>query len=306
MDNLDLCVVIPTFNRKEALVILLTQLKQQKIEGVEFRIVVVVDGSTDGTLELLQNRFAGVHVIKGNGNWWFTRSLNEGCRYAVEVLKAKLILTLNDDVQIPENYLQEIIRNYNGCDPNSVIGSSSYSVTDPKMITFSGFKGQNRVRLKYHKYYPSFSYMQPGQLKGIATSITLPTRGMLMPSAVMKSIHYLDERAFPQYGSDYDCVFRAAKMGSPIYVSYDAYVYENMQLTSSGNPRLSKSFISYMRNVFFNKYSSTFFFNKLRMAWRYGIKILFPYYCMHFLVLVPYIYIKYKYSSLNKKLQNKN
>lgn len=306
MHSLDLCVVVPTFNRKNELATLLKQFKQQYVKGIEFKIVVVVDGSTDGTLDLLSSEFPEVIVVKGDGNWWFTRSLNEGCKYAVEVLRSKLILTINDDVQIPDNYLETILGNYYKSDPNSIIGSSSYSVTSPRIITFSGFKKQNRLRLKYYKYIPSFTYMEPGELKGIVTTVTLPTRGMLVPSGIMKSINYLDEKTFPQYNSDYDFVLRAAKKGVKIYVSYDAYVFENMQLTSSGNPRLTKSFKKYLHNIFFNKYSSNYFFNQLNMAWRFGIKLLFPYYFLITLAVIPYVYIKYKYSSLNKKIQDKN
>jgi len=306
MNSPDLSIVIPTFNRKQPLSILLNQFKGQKITGIEYKIVVVVDGSTDGTLEMLSSEFPEVFVVKGSGNWWFTKSMNEGCKYAVEVLKSKLILTINDDVQISENYLSQIIRNYNECGPESIIGSSSYSATEPRMITFSGIKSENRLKLKYHKYIPSYTYKNPADLKGVVPSVTLPTRGVLLSAEMMKKLNYLDEVTFPQYSSDYDFVLRAAKNGAKIYVSYDAYLFENMQMTSGGNPRLAKNFRSYLNNIFFNKYSSNYFFNQTTMVWRHGIKLLFPYYLLILIAVIPYVYIKYKYSSLNNKVKGKN
>ena len=65
---LKLGVIIPTFNRKSYLKAVLTQLlSQKKNASVEVIPVVVVDGSTDGTYEMLDAEFPTVHVVKGSG-----------------------------------------------------------------------------------------------------------------------------------------------------------------------------------------------------------------------------------------------
>ena len=152
MQNTYLCIVIPTFNRKEQLFQLLSQLQKQKLSNVHFGIVVVVDGSTDGTTEMLRSDFPTVSVVQGDGNWWFTRSMNEGCKYAIDQLNATLILTSNDDLVLPDDhYLQNILKNYTDCGGNCVIGSAAYSLTKPRMITFSGLVSQSIFTLKNHK-----------------------------------------------------------------------------------------------------------------------------------------------------------
>ncbi|MEO6904082.1 MAG: glycosyltransferase family 2 protein [Bacteroidia bacterium] len=288
----DLCIVIPTFNRKKQLSILLDQFKKQDCKILNYKIVVVVDGSTDGTIELIKIQFPDVHVIKGNGNWWFTRSLNEGCKYAVNNLQAGLILTINDDVQIPDDYLSLIMNNYNQCEPNSIIGSCSYSLDDPTMITFAGIKSQNWL-MKYFYYIKGQTKVDVKKLKGVKPSVTLPTRGLLIPSTILKAVNYFDEKCFPQYASDFDFVLRAARNKVKIFISYDAYVLEDTKLTSKGNPRLANGFKNFLKNVFFNKYSSNYFFKDLHMAWRFGNKILFPIYFVRIIVAIPYIYFKY-------------
>lgn len=303
MDNTYLCVVIPTFNRREQLFQLLLQLKKQKVSGVKFGVVVVVDGSTDGTTEMLQLKFPDVSVVQGDGNWWFTRSMNEGCKYAIEKLNATLILTSNDDLVLPDDYyLEKILKNYNDCGGNCVIGSAAYSLTEPRMITFSGIVRRSIFTLKNHNYITPYTVIDPESLTGVRPSVTLSTRGMIIESSVLKKINYLDEKTFPQYASDYDVVLRAGKIGVKKYVSYDAYIYENMDLTSDGNPRLSKSLGHYLHNIFFNKYSSNYFFNVLYMSWRYGLKILFPVYVVNGFISIAYVYIKYKFF-LNKKIK---
>ena len=70
-NSIDLCIVIPTFNRKKQLSVLLYQLKAQRLEDVNYKIIVVVDGSKDGTLELLSSEFPEVIVIYGAGAVFF-------------------------------------------------------------------------------------------------------------------------------------------------------------------------------------------------------------------------------------------
>lgn len=304
MENPDLCVVIPTFNRKKQLLELLIQLKQQKAGTLKVAIVVVVDGSTDGTMEMLQSDFPEVYIIKGDGNWWFTRSMNEGCKYAVDVLGAKLIITSNDDLVLPnDEYFLRLHKNYVDCGGNCVIGSVAYSLSEPRMITFSGIERQSMLTLKNYNYIKPYTVIKPETLKGVKPSVTLSTRGMLIESSILQKINYLDEKTFPQYASDYDVVLRAGRAGAKIYVSYDAYILENMDLTSDGNPRLTKSLSHYLKNIFFNKYSSNYFFNVMHMSWRFGIKLLFPLYFFNAVLSIAYVYIKYKFF-LNKKIQN--
>jgi GT2 family glycosyltransferase len=299
-----LTIVIPTFNRKAQLSALLGQLKNQKVESAEVNTVVVVDGSTDGTFEFLRLEYPKVRIVAGDGNWWFTRSMSEGCKYAVETLNTELILMLNDDVHLPDNYVEKMLHSFNQTDKNAVIASSSYSLTEPRMITFSGYKSENKLLLKKYRYLPPFTKMEPGKLKGLAESVTLPTRGLIMSGSLLKKINYLDYKTFPQYASDYDMVLRAGKAGAKIFVTYDAHIFEDMNLTSNGNPRLTKSLMHYLRNTFFNKYSANYFYNGLHMAWRFGYKPLFPFYFLNSLVSVFYVYAKYKFF-LNKKIQEK-
>jgi GT2 family glycosyltransferase len=292
-DSVKLGIVIPTFNRKTQLAILLRQLLLQQTTDFQFKIIVVVDGSTDGTLELLKSEFQEVAIVQGSGHWWFTRSLNEGCKHAINALNCSQILTLNDDVQVPQNYLYELLNNYQTNEGEVIIGSSSYSLTKPSMITFSGIERKDYL-LKYHKYIKPYTPMEPGKLKGLRPSITLPTRGLLVSAKSMMRLHYFDEKSLPQYSSDYEFVLRAALAGIKVFISYDAYVFEDMALTSQGNPRLAKSLKHFLSNVFFNKYSSNYFFKDLAMAWRFNPKALFPFYFILIGISIPYLYLKYK------------
>jgi len=51
---LTLSVIVPAYNEEATIVKILSQVRAQQIDGVEFEVLVVDDGSKDGTVELLE------------------------------------------------------------------------------------------------------------------------------------------------------------------------------------------------------------------------------------------------------------
>lgn len=93
--NKKISVVIPTYNRKSALARTLNSIFSQKFEPNEFEVIVVVDGSTDGTAELLRELKppCAFRVIE-QPNRGQAAARNEGWRSAV----GQTILFLDDDM----------------------------------------------------------------------------------------------------------------------------------------------------------------------------------------------------------------
>ncbi|HZG23054.1 MAG TPA: glycosyltransferase, partial [Chitinophagaceae bacterium] len=102
MQNIRLAIVIAVHNRKNTTLQCLQQLARQTFQ--DFSIIVVDDGSADGTSAAIRQFFPSVTVINGTGNWWWTRSVNEGIRYALDQ-HASHVLLLNDDTYFTSDYL---------------------------------------------------------------------------------------------------------------------------------------------------------------------------------------------------------
>jgi GT2 family glycosyltransferase len=244
--------VIPTFNRAGSLRAILACLQHQSYTTpITVTPIVVVDGSTDGTLEMLATEFPAAAIVHGDGNWWYTRSINEGIRKARQ-LSCSHILTLNDDLTFNSNYIDTIVADHLASGPDSVIGSVSLSATTPRLITFSGVSKVTRS-LKEHHYLPKFSPVDENTLSGVRPSIVLSGRGILYPIPIFDRFGLYDEHLV-QYSSETDFTYTASANGIPVMISYNARVYENVRLTSEGAIYNNPSLRALLRS-FRNKYS---------------------------------------------------
>lgn len=268
-----ICIVIPTYNRKDYLGKLLNQIKYQKIENHIIETIVIVDGSTDGTLEMLQDDFPEVHIVKGTGDWWYTKSMNEGFKYA-EKLKPDYVLTLNDDVEIEDNYIQQLVNAAQSVSANSIIGSVSFTIKKPYRVTSSGVKKITKFIGRSIVYYKFGEEVDPDKLSGIYPTEVLPGRGTLIPAEVLKELDYFDEY-FKQYLSDFDFCLRAKKRGHKIYISWDSRVFSHVEKTSSSSSFKRFSLSNYLYS-FFNPYSRNHILQRIRYLWRHRIKFLLP------------------------------
>jgi glycosyltransferase involved in cell wall biosynthesis len=112
-----LSVVIPTFNRRDRLERVLAALERQTTPASEFEVVVVDDGSTDGTSEWLAQR-STTFELRGvrQANAGPARARNAG----VELAIGEIVLFLDDDVEPVPELISEHLRTH-AAEPNVVV-----------------------------------------------------------------------------------------------------------------------------------------------------------------------------------------
>jgi GT2 family glycosyltransferase len=212
-------VVIPVHNRKDFTQDCLLSLRQQSKQVAQ--IIVVDDGSTDGTSEMIRQEFPGVVLLHGSGSLWWTGAINKGIRYALDTCdRDDHILVLNDDLVVPSNYVAALA-NVASDFPNALVGSVVSDIDNKDMILSGGItinwttaKHTNR---NVGRRLSSF----PG---GFHTEVSILTgRGVLIPSKVFREIGLYDDQHFLQCG-DTELPVRAASAGYRLIVSYDVIV----------------------------------------------------------------------------------
>ncbi len=99
-----LTVTIATFDGRELLAGVLDSLGAQTIAD-RIEIVVIDDGSSDGTAAWLREQRPEVELIAHGANLGVTRSLNEGLQLA----RGEFIALLNNDVELAPDCLQRLL-----------------------------------------------------------------------------------------------------------------------------------------------------------------------------------------------------
>jgi GT2 family glycosyltransferase len=113
-------VVAPVHNRKELTLVCLRSLSRADIDGIDLQIVIVDDGSTDGTSEAIGAGFPHVEIVRAHGDLWFTEGTNVGIRKALES-DPKYILMMNDDQVFDMDFLKYLVETAE-TNPRSVVG----------------------------------------------------------------------------------------------------------------------------------------------------------------------------------------
>ncbi|MDD5369032.1 MAG: glycosyltransferase family 2 protein [Anaerolineaceae bacterium] len=229
-----LYIVIPVHNRVHFTRDCLVSLQNQTVKG--FHIIVVDDGSIDGTREMIQSEFPQVILLEGDGNLWWTGAINIGVQYALDH-HAKYILTLNDDTRAPDQFLEKMLY-WADREPNALLGALAVDAN-----THQPVYGGERIRWDRGDMIPLLDELSPRERFGLHEVTHFPGRGFWVPAAVYSKIGKYDQRRFPHYAADYDFTHRAIRAGYQIYCNYDAslFIYpeasDSVQLTKQKNLR---------------------------------------------------------------------
>lgn len=114
-----LSIIVPTFNRRERLERLLLALDNAAQQNPPFEVVVVVDGATDGSVEMLRNlRTTYALRVFEQANQGPAAARNLGIANA----RADIILFLDDDVIPVDGLIERHLRRHQDDDHAVVIG----------------------------------------------------------------------------------------------------------------------------------------------------------------------------------------
>lgn len=125
-------VVIPNYNGMKYIENCLLSLMKQSIS--EYRIIVVDNGSTDGSRELVKEKFPMVDVISLKENTGFCKAVNVG----IQASDSKYVLLLNNDTTVEKDFLEQMEK---GMERSEKIFSASAKMVvmdNPEVIDGAG------------------------------------------------------------------------------------------------------------------------------------------------------------------------
>lgn len=180
----------------------------------DFQLILVDDGSTDGTDEMVKDSLPNSIILYGDGGLWWGGALHRAYQYikAGNFDPDDGVLIANDDNIIHEDFLQKGVDLLRG-NPNTLIPAIGYSLDDGKLrdgAVYWNFKtGENYV-------------LEPGASGNCAS-----TRALFFRVRDFLKVGGFHPRLLPHYGSDYEFAIRAWKKGFEIKTFSDlAYVFD--------------------------------------------------------------------------------
>jgi GT2 family glycosyltransferase len=127
-----IAVVIPNWNGAHHLPECLTSLREQSLKPVE--VIVVDNGSSDGTLALLASSFPEVRVIRLLENRGFAVAVNEGIRAS----EGEYILLLNNDTCLDRDCMRHLRERMEDPEQWASVGCRMVNYFDHSLIDSAG------------------------------------------------------------------------------------------------------------------------------------------------------------------------
>ena len=212
--TVNVSIIIVSFNTKDLL--------RACLAAVAAGEVIVVDnGSSDGSVEMVKKEFPGVTLIANSQNRGFAAANNQGLKRA----RGRYMLLLNSDTEVPPGAIGEVTR---FMDEHPDIGVTGAKLMLPNgrmdpachrgfptpwaaVAYFTGFEKafpHSRFFGEYHQGYKTMN--EPHQIDSPSGAFYFVRR------EVYESVGPLDEDYF-MYGEDLDWSYRIKQKGWKIY-----------------------------------------------------------------------------------------
>jgi len=234
-------VVIPVFNRKFFTRECIQSLRGQT-RSVDL-IIIVDDGSTDGTSEMLRDEFPEVIVLNGDGHLFWTASINLGIKHALS-LGMDYILTMNNDTKATPSFVEKMV--WGAVQkPLALIGA-----LDIDMTTQQPYYGGEYIHWWTGTSTFLLNKLRKDEQHGLHQVSLFPGRGLLIPKEVFIKIGLFEEKQLPHYMADYDFTLMANRNGFPVYCNYEARLFTYPEEGGDHKIRKRKTLRNYFNHLF--------------------------------------------------------
>lgn len=236
----------------------------------ELQIVVVDNASTDGSLQLLQDRWEEnnqVKIIPLDKNYGFSKANNVGIEWAMEN-GAEYFLILNNDTEIAEDTLEKMID----------IQKETGAIIVPKIVYADHSDtiwcaGGSFSKVIWKPVQRGMNQKDTGQYDQSMKCSFANGCCMLLSEKIIRKLGLLDEQFFLYY-EDTEYSLRARQKGIPIWYCAQALIYHKVNGSTMGNEKPDSAYYitrnwlicnrKYMKNRF-ALFQCYFIIN--RLAW---------------------------------------
>jgi GT2 family glycosyltransferase len=189
-------ILLPVHNRKATTEKFVHCLRAQT--GADWHLVLIDDGSRDGTADMVRALVPKVTILTGKGDWWWGGALHQGYQWLKrnKLPATDLVLITNDDTEFEPDFLA---RGAGALKPRSLLLAQLYNLA-------TGEYCEAGVQWNWRK----FDWVA---VKGGEDINCLSTRGLFLTVGDFLEIGGFHPVMLPHYLSDYEFTQRAHRKG---------------------------------------------------------------------------------------------
>jgi len=227
-DSPKVSIVVLNWNRKADTLECLKSLKTIKYDN--FEVVVVDNGSTDDSVQAIQQSFPDVSLIETGENLGYAGGNNAGLRHALNA-GAKWVLVLNNDTVVDPMILRRFIQAGELIPDAGVLGAKVYFYSEPKRIWHAG-----ATCLDGLAHFRSLGYgcLDNGQdFSSIREVDYVYGCAFFIATETIKIVGLFDEKFFLTH-EDVDWCLRAKRLGLKCIFVPEAHVWHKCSVSFGG------------------------------------------------------------------------
>lgn len=211
-------ILLPVHSRCEITRRFIECLKVQTYR--EFHLVLIDDGSNDGTVEMVSENISALTVIRGAGNWWWAGALQQGYLWLMKqsLPTTDLVVIINDDTEFEADFLEKSIA-FMQYRTQTLLQAQCYSSQDGRLL-------DTGVHVDWRK----LSHEVTNNPKRVNC---LSTNALFLTLADFITIGGFYPRILPHYLSDYEFTIRAHHKGMSLCTDSTVKLLLNEETTAS-------------------------------------------------------------------------
>jgi len=230
----DVTIIVLNWNNRGVTLECLESLERAELNGAS--ILVVDNGSTDGSADAVRARFPGVRVLPLPENRGYAGGNNAGIVDAL-AYGTGAVLLLNNDTQVAADFLAPLLGVFNRYSRAAAVSSAIMRLEKPEVLQeayFDIYFGFGLIRRRGVNALPGEGY---DRVRSVDAAIGC---SLLVRAEALREVGQLDESYFA-YHEEVDWCYRARKAGWRIfYQPYSRVFHHFSKSTDVARPRSSR------------------------------------------------------------------